>query len=112
MSLRLKLPLDIVGNSAFDPQQTRVCSVWVDRAREMPAAELRGFDGFLQRHAEVHYIEKKLQGPLVLLVKPHGAESHKGFAVAQHQRRCEGGAGSFARGERIGMVGIQIKNLD
>ena len=79
--------------------------MWIDRTREMPAAELGGFDGFLQRHAEVHHIEKKLQGPLVLLVKSHGAESHKGFAVAQHQRRCEGGAGAFARASALGWWG-------
>src|SRR5262245_29761235 len=112
MSLRLQLPLHIIGNPAFDPQQARVSGMWIDRTRKMPAAELRGFDGFLQRHAEVHYIEKKLQRPLVLLVKSHGAESHKGLTVVQHERRRESGAGSFAWGERIGMVGIQVKNLD
>ena len=71
----------------------------------MPAAELGGFDSFLQRHAEVHHIEKKLQGPLVLLVEAHGAEGHKGFAVAQHQRRGEGGAWPFAGASALGWWG-------
>ncbi|GAA3211228.1 hypothetical protein GCM10020256_09840 [Streptomyces thermocoprophilus] len=56
----------------------------VDGALEVGAAADRGAQGDG---------EEEVRLPLVLLVAPWGAEGEDGFAVAQGDRRGEGGAG-------------------
>ena len=66
---------------------------------------------FLHIHPEIHVIDEKLEGPLVLLVTPWCAENHERFPILERQRRREGCSRPFAGHEGIGVGRVQIEHL-
>src|SRR5262245_46639685 len=67
------------------------------RAVEMRRVKAGFVNGFLKIHSEVNIVEKKLKGPLVLVIATQGAKDHQRLAVFHHQAGSDCGPGPLAR---------------
>src|SRR5690242_8834908 len=101
----------LLVDALLDPKHPGPRVMRIETRGKMAAREARRFDCFLHTHPEVHEVEKKLQGPLVLLVAPGRSERHERFAVSRGDRGGERGTRPFARPERIGMAFVEVEGL-
>src|SRR3989304_8825707 len=85
------------GDSAFHMHGPWLCAVRMKGSGKMARVEGGSVDRDLQVHVEIDAVQEKLERPLVLLIRPRGAERHERPSLLEHQRGGESRAGAFAR---------------
>src|SRR3989304_5033248 len=82
---------------AFHMHRPGLRAVRMKGSGKMACVEGRSVDRDLQVHAEIDAVQEELERPLVLLIRPRGAERHERFSLLERQRGGESRAGAFAR---------------
>ena len=82
-----ELRADFFINAILDTQNSGTRIVRIEGRGEMRAGKFRRLDRLLQVHPEIDDVEKKLQGPLILLIATRSAEREMRLIAAHRERR-------------------------
>ena len=77
----------------------------------MLRVEGRRVDRLLHVHPKIDVVQQELERDLVLAVSARRPERHPRRAVLGDHRRCQGGARSLSRLQRVRTVGVQVEHL-